>query len=133
MAAPAVWQSEQALRTRGLPALNAHLQAVSSLRRSASCLDVAALLCRLGLRRRRRLPGLLAAAPMQARLAAALARVPDGGRPAAALAVAALLHREADADAAAALCALLRLAVAQQARASHTAAEAVTAMGCHAS
>ncbi len=64
---------------------------------------------------------------MQARLAAALARVPDGGRPAAALAVAALLQRDADADAAAAvaLCALLRLAVAQQVRASRAAAGAV--------
>ncbi len=114
---PAVQQPKQSLRTRGPPALNAH---------SGSGV-VAASLRLLGLRQACRLPGLLAAAPMQARLAAALARVPDGGRPAAALAVAALLQRDADADAAAAvaLCALLRLAVAQQVRASRAAAGAV--------
>ena len=63
------------------------------------------------------LPGLLKAAPNEARLAAALARVPDEGRPAAALAMASCLRHTRGAAATAALFRLLRPALAQQVKA----------------
>ncbi|KAK9836971.1 hypothetical protein WJX81_003433 [Elliptochloris bilobata] len=59
-------------------------------------------------------PGLLTAAPNQARLAAALGRVPDEGRPAAALALVSCLRQELSAPAVPALFRLLRSAMAQQ-------------------